>query len=70
MALKRTGTGYSVPYVGRSAWRGNMGTAAKPDLLILPSGKRNGAILNEPEARHQHCRAFGAPLALLPSEPR
>jgi len=47
-----------------------MAAAAKPDFYILRGVERDGAILNDPEARHQHCAAFDAALALLPSGPR
>jgi hypothetical protein len=47
-----------------------MAAAAKHDCFILRGAERDGAILNEPEARHQHCAAFNANLALPPSESR
>jgi len=47
-----------------------MAAAAKLNFFILRGVERDGAILNEPEARHQHCAAFDAALALLPSEPK
>jgi hypothetical protein len=47
-----------------------MAAAAKPDFFILRGVEREGVILNQPEARHQHCVVFDAALALLPSERR
>jgi len=47
-----------------------MAAAANPDFFILRGVKRDGVILNEPEARHQQRAVFDAALALLPSEPR
>jgi len=47
-----------------------MAAPARPDFFILRGIERDGAILNEPEARHQHRAAFDVALALLPSEPR
>jgi hypothetical protein len=47
-----------------------MAAAANPDFFILRGAERDGAILKEPEARHQYCAVFTAALALPPSEPR
>jgi len=47
-----------------------MAAAAKPDFLILRGVEREGAILNQPKTRLQHCAAFDAAFALLPSERR
>jgi len=47
-----------------------MAVAAKLDFFILRGVERDGAILNEPEARRQHCAAFDAAFVLLPSEPK
>jgi hypothetical protein len=47
-----------------------MGVPAKPEFFGLLGVEHDGAILNEPEAKHQHCAAFEAALALPPVEPR
>jgi hypothetical protein len=39
-------------------------------FFIFRDLKRNGASLNEPEAKHQRCAAFDAALALRPEGPR
>jgi hypothetical protein len=47
-----------------------MVAAANPDFFILRGAERDGAILKEPEARHQYCAVFTAAHVVLPSEPR
>lgn len=59
-----------MPFAGRSVWRGNMAPLASPEFYDLRGARREGTIMNEPEARHQHWAAFDAPLALLLLEPR
>jgi hypothetical protein len=45
-----------------------MAAEARLEFFILCGAEPDGAILNQPEARHHPCAAFDVSFSLLPSE--